>query len=165
MRAVSDTSPISSLAAIGRLPLLQSQFSEIWIPTAVLEELRAHPDRTALATIQAALREGWIKCASPAASRLFSVLSLHLHRGEAEAIALATELKAEVILIDEQEGRELATHAGLYVTGVLGVLLRAKRDGHIPALKPEIQSLRDSARFFVHPSLEAKILAAAGEVP
>jgi len=165
MRAVSDTSPISSLAAIGRLPLLQSQFSEVWIPTAVLQELSAHPDRAALAAIQAALREGWIRCTSPAASHLLSVLSLHLHRGEAEAIALAADLKAEVIIIDEQEGRELATHAGLYVTGVLGVLLRAKRNGHISAVKPEIQSLRDKARFFVHPSLEAKVLAAAGELP
>lgn len=165
MRAVSDTSPISSLAAIGRLSLLRSQFPEIWIPTAVREELGAHPDRAALTTIQGALGEGWIKCASVAASHLLSVLSLHLHRGEAEAIALAAELKAEVIIIDEQEGRELASQAGLYVTGVLGVLLRAKRDGHILALKPEIQSLRDKARFFVHPSLEAKVLAAAGEVP
>jgi len=165
MRAVSNTSPLSSLATIGRLSLLQSQFSEIWIPTAVLQELDAHPDPLALAAIQAAMGESWIRCASPASSHLFHVLSLHLHRGEAEAIALAADLKADAIIIDEQEGRELATHAGLYVTGVLGILLRAKRDSHIPALKPEIQSLRNKARFFIHPLLEAKVLAAAGEIP
>jgi hypothetical protein len=163
MRAVSNTSPLSNLAAIGRLPLLKSQFSEIWIPSFVREELSAHPDATALAAIQEALGEGWIKCASPAASRLLGVLSLHLHRGEAEAIALAADLDADVVIIDEQEGRELAAQAGLYVTGVLGILLRAKRDGHVPALKPEIESPRKKARFFIASFLEAKVLATAGE--
>jgi len=163
MRAVSNTSPLSNLATIGRLPLLRSQFSEIWIPTAVRQELDAHPDPAALSAIQTALRESWIRCACPAGSHLLSVLSAHLHRGEAEAIALAAELKADVVLIDEQEGRELATQAGLCVTGVLGILLRAKHNGQIPALQPEIQSLRSKARFFIHPSLEAQVLAAAGE--
>ena len=148
MRAVSDTSPLSNLAAIGRLPLLQSQFSEIWI-AAVRQELDAHLDAAVLRAIQAALRENWIRCASPAASPLLNVLSMHLHRGEAEAIALAADLKVDVIIIDEQEGRELAAHAGLYVTGLLGILLRAKRNGNIPGLEPEIQALRAKARFFI----------------
>jgi uncharacterized protein len=91
------------------------------------------------------------------------VLSLYLHRGEAEAIALAAELRAEAVISDEQEGRQLAAEAGLLVTGVLGILLRAKQSGHIPALKPEIQSLRSEAHFFIAPFLEAKVLAAAGE--
>ncbi|HXJ95855.1 MAG TPA: DUF3368 domain-containing protein [Terriglobia bacterium] len=68
-----------------------------------------------------------------------------------------------MVLIDEQEGRQLAAQAGLSVTGVLGILLRAKQSGHIPALRPEIQSLRHKARFFIAPLLEAKLLAAAGE--
>jgi predicted nucleic acid-binding protein len=46
---------------------------------------------------------------------------------------------------------------------VLGVLLRAKKNGSIPALKPEIQVLRSKARFFISPSLEAEVLAAARE--
>jgi predicted nucleic acid-binding protein len=61
MRAVSNTSPLSNLAAIGRLPLLKSQFSEIWILSFVCEELSAHPDPAAPAAIQEALGEGWIK--------------------------------------------------------------------------------------------------------
>jgi hypothetical protein len=58
--------------------------------------------------MQEALGEGWIKCASLAASRLLGVLSLHLHRGEAEAIALAADLDADPVIIDEQEAREVA---------------------------------------------------------
>ncbi len=90
------------------------------------------------------------------------MLSL-LHKGEAEAIALAVDLKADTVIIDEQEGRRLATQTGLTVTGVLGVLLRAKLAGQIPAVKPEIRALREYARFFVAPSLEAKVLSSAGE--
>ena len=57
-------------------------------------------------------------------SPLLRILLLQLHSGEAETIALATDLKADIVLIDEQEGRQLASKAGLAGTGVLGVLLR-----------------------------------------
>jgi predicted nucleic acid-binding protein len=163
MLAVSDTFTISALASIGRLSLLKSQFSNIWIPTAVSEELKLHPDAVARASIETAVREKWIQLASASTSRLLSILSLHLHLGEAEVIALATDIKADVVLIDEQEGREMAAHIGLSVIGVLGILLRAKLNGEIPALKPEIVALRANARFFIASSLEAKILSAAGE--
>ena len=97
---------------VGRLALLQSQFSEIWIHNSVQSELGAHPDPVARGAIQEALGEGWVRCASPVASPLLSLLSLHLHRGEAEAIALAVDLHADVVIIDEQEGREFAAQGG-----------------------------------------------------
>jgi predicted nucleic acid-binding protein len=81
MRAVSNTSLLLSLAAISRLSLLKSQFSEIWILSAVVQELEAHPDPVALAAIKSAIREAWIKAASVAASPLLNVLLLHLDRG------------------------------------------------------------------------------------
>ena len=142
MRAVSDTSPISNLASIGKLPLLKVQFSEIWIPPAVLTELNAHPNAAALRTIHEAVHDGWIKRQHAASTPLLAVLSAQLHLGEAEAIALASDLKADVVLIDEQEARQRAAEAGLSVIGVLGVLLRAKRTGLIPLLKPEITALK-----------------------
>jgi predicted nucleic acid-binding protein len=163
MPAVSNTSPISSLAAIGRLEFLKSQFSTLWIPDAVFEELTAHPDPIAQTAIQTALRDQWIQIGTPRDSGLLRLLLLQLHRGEAETIALATDLKAEIVLIDEQEGRQLASKTGLAVTGVLGVLLRAKRAGEIAAVKPEMDLLRSKAHFFVSPALEKKILTAAGE--
>jgi predicted nucleic acid-binding protein len=163
MLAVSNTSPLSNLSSIGRLGLLKSQFSALWIPDAVFVELTAHPDPIAFATIQAAIRDQWIRIGTPQDSRLLRLLLLQLHRGEAEAIALAADLHAEIVLIDEQEGRQLASKSGIAVTGVLGVLLRAKRAGEIAAVKPEIALLRHKAHFFVSPALEAKILSAAGE--
>ena len=163
MLAVSNTSPISNLASIGRLDLLKSQFPLLWIPDAVANELKAHPDANARNAIQRAIREQWIRVGTPQNSRLLKILQLQLHQGEAEAIAFGTDLKADIVLIDEQEGRQLASKTGLAVTGVLGVLLRAKRIGQIAAVKPEIDHLRSIAHFFVSSPLEAKILAAAGE--
>lgn len=163
MRAVSDTSPISALAYIERLSLLRSQFSEIWIPTAVSDELKLHPDLGAAESIQTAIREDWIQQASPSASHLLALLRVHLHRGEAEVIALATDIKADTVLMDEQEGRQFASQAGFAVTGVLGILLRAKLKGDIPSLKSDMQLLRSKARFFISLALEARMLTAAGE--
>jgi predicted nucleic acid-binding protein len=163
MLALSNTSPISNLASIGRIELLKSQFPELWIPDAVAEELAAHPDPFAQAAIQSAIRTQWIRIGAPKDSGLLRLLLLQLHRGEAEAIALAMDLHADFVLIDEQEGRQLASRTGLAVTGVLGILLRAKRAGKIPAIKPEMDLLRSVAHFFVSPALEKKILTAAGE--
>lgn len=126
-------------------------------------ELGNHPDPTALAAIQAAISDKWIRTAAPQNSTLMRVLLASLHSGEAEAIALACDLKADLVIIDEQEGRQFAIQAGLSVTGALGVLLRAKRAGHIPAIKPQVQALRDKARFFIAPALEARVLSSAGE--
>lgn len=163
MLAVSNTSPISNLASIGRSELLKSQFAAVWIPDAVFGELAAHPDSVAREMIQDAIRNEWIRVRSPEDSGLLRLLQLQLDRGEAEAIALATDLKADMVLIDEQERRQLASQAGLAVAGVLGILLRAKRMGEIASVKPEIGLLRAKARFFISFSLEAKVLAAAGE--
>jgi len=91
------------------------------------------------------------------------MLLLHLHAGEAEAIALAIDLQSDLVLIDEQQGRQYAAQAGLSVSGVLGVLLRAKASEAIQAVGPEMEKLRRKARFFIAPSLEARVLNAAGE--
>lgn len=117
----------------------------------------------ARAAIEAAIQEQWIRVAAPQESGLKLMLLRQVHRGEAEAIALVTDLKAEILFIDEMEGRSLAEQAGLSVSGTLGVLLRAKRSGQIGTVKAEIESPRSKTRFFLSASLEAKVLKAAGE--
>ena len=94
---------------------------------------------------------------------MISLLRVDLHQGEAEAIALALEMKTDRLLIDERDGRMAARQLGLPVTGVLGVLLRGKKTGRIPRVKPELDALRTKAHFFIAPELEAAILADAGE--
>ena len=163
MPTVSNTSPISNLACIGRLNLLLEQFSEVCIPDAVETELRNIPDIRVRKTIEEAKRVGWLKPRSATDANLISLLLVELHRGEAEAIALALEMKAERLLVDEKEGRTMARQLGLPPTGVLGVLLRAKKAKQIKAIKPEIEKLKSKARFFIAPALETAILQQAGE--
>ncbi len=163
MRTVSNTSPISNLAWIGRLDFLLDQFQEIWIPIAVETELQNVPDPAVRKAVDEAKRRGWLKSRPASDAALVSLLTLELHPGEAEAIALALEMKAEYLLIDEREGRALARQLGLPITGVLGVLLRAKKRRQIETVKPEIEALRRKARFFIAPALEAAVLAEAGE--
>lgn len=129
MLAVSNTSPISNLAYINRLDLLHSQFAELWMPPSVVAELQAHPNQAARYAIEVAIRDQWLRIGAPQDTPLRRMLTLHLHAGEAEAIALAADLQAGTVILDEQEGRALATQAGLFVTGTLGILLRAKQAG------------------------------------
>ena len=93
---------------------------------------------------------------------LISLLMVELHAGEAKAIALAPEMKADRLLLDERDRRAMARHFGLLTTGALGVLLRAKKT-RIKAIKPEIVALKSKAGFFIAPALEAAILIKAGE--
>jgi len=89
MPTVSNTSPISNLAIIGHLDLLRIRFSEVWIPQAVAEEMAANPNLFPLASIGAALSDGWIRTSASPNPVLLKILLPLLHRGEAEAIALA----------------------------------------------------------------------------
>ncbi len=163
MVAVSDTSPISNLSITGRLDLLRSQFSQVLIPEAVRTELERMPDPEAKASIENAFRDAWLLCRAVGNWQVAAALGNVLDKGEAEAIALATEIQAGVLLIDEKEGRSFARQAGLLVRGVLGVLIRAKTMGEIVSVRAEIDALRNRAGFFVASSLEACILRSVGE--
>ena len=157
MPTVSNTSPISNLAWIGCLNLLHEQFSDVWIPQAVETELGNIPDVTVVKTLGEAKDAGWIKTRPVTNVNLVTLLMGELHQGEAEAIAL------DRLLIDEREGRAMARQLGLPLTGVLGVLLRAKKMKRLTAIKPEIEKLKTKARFFIAPALETSVLEKAGE--
>ena len=87
---------------------------------------------------------------------------LDLDKGEAEAIVLATESEADLILLDESPGRIHAKHAVLKVTGTIGILVKAKKQGLISELKPLILELKDKGVWFSE-SLIERILELANE--
>ena len=86
-----------------------------------------------------------------------------LHAGEAEALALAAETGADLILLDDGDARGRAIEAGFRITGILGVLLNAKKMGQISSFREELSRLRTEARFFVSRKLESELTRAAGE--
>jgi hypothetical protein len=159
MPVVSNTSPILNLAIVDQLVLLRRQFGEVLIPNAVLDELKVGEERPGSQTIREAISSGWIQIQEVSNKPLAQLLKQTLDRGEAEAIALAVELKADWTLLDEREGRKVAKSLGLNVTGILGILLRAKHIGELESLEPVINNLINQAGFRIAPELLAKILA------
>jgi predicted nucleic acid-binding protein len=161
MLAVSNTSPISNLAILGRLDLLQHRYGKVFIPPTVDRELArlSHADgKTRIAKAQAA---GWLEINFTATDPLR--LPIALDDGETAAIALALKLKADVLLMDEKRGRMAARHVGLAVAGILGELLHARMTGSLPSLKPELLRLRMEAKFFIDAEIERFILSQVGE--
>jgi predicted nucleic acid-binding protein len=158
---VSDTSPILNLARIGRLDFLRLLYQQVLIPAAVHDELlaamRPLPTPIDFASLP------WLMVARPSDRRHVERLSEDLDLGEAEAIVLAIERHAHLLLVDERRGRRTAIEAGLAVTGLLGVVAHAKRAGLIDAAKPVIDDLIGSARFWISPALYREVLDQLGE--
>lgn len=147
MTVVSNTSPLTNLAAVGHFALLQQLYEHLHIPEAVARELSAVPPE----------RSGYVAVAEtpwllvrPVRNRAFvRYLRLELGPGESEAIALGRELKSDLLLIDERKGSEPAIRSGLRVTGLLGVLLQAKQRDLIVAVRPILDELIQDTGFWV----------------
>lgn len=161
MTIVSNTSPISNLAKIGQLDLMQQLYGVILIPIAVYKELMdERAGETVITTVQSA---SWLEIRSVENQQLVSRLRDRINVGEAEAIALAVEVEATRLLIDERLGRLAATDLGLKITGVMGILLLAKRQNLITAVKPVMNNLTAQANFRISTQLYADVLNAADE--
>jgi predicted nucleic acid-binding protein len=119
---VSDTSPLAYLVAIQIVDCLPILYGQVYVPPAVAAELQ-HPSCPA-ANWMTKLPD-WLKIMSPRCQ----LAELELDPGEREAIALALELDAEHLLIDERKGREAAKAVGLHVAGTLAVILDAANEG------------------------------------
>jgi uncharacterized protein len=153
---VSDTSPVLNLARIGRLQLLPSLYRQVLIPPAVYQELTA--SRRGQAAAIDLVAEPWLIVASPTDQTRVRELRESLDPGEAEAIVLAIERRAGLLLMDEKRGRQTAAAAGLAVIGLPGVVTKAKLTGLIDLGKPVLDELIQTARFWIGPGLYAEVL-------
>lgn len=155
MIVVSDSSPIIAFAAAGQLHLLHALFGDVYVPAAVRGEI-AEASRPGYEQIAAA---DWIK--TVAVPDL--ALRTELDEGESEAIVLVADLRADLLLIDERRGRDMAVHMGFRVTGVLSVLRRAKEQGLLPEIGPVLDDMIRLVQFRISRALYASFLRDVGE--
>ena len=161
MIVVSDTSPIINLAAVGQLQLLRQLYGRIIIPPAVHREIvivgAGQPGAVQVKSFD------WIETRPVSDLALAASLQLKVDEGEAQAIALAAALNADLLLLDERKGRVAASRLGLRFVGLLGVLVEAKHQGLVSAIKPILDDLIEKAGFWVGQELYDRVLQSTRE--
>ncbi len=162
MKVVSNTSPLINLAWIGQLGILRELYGTIHIPEAVWHEIVVQGDGQPGA--EEISNANWINTCAVDNKLLALALHQELDAGEAEAIALAIEQKAGLLLMDERLGRETARYFGLNYTGVIGLLIEAKQKGLIGSIRAYLDRLRTIAGFHISRSLYLKVLQDQGEL-
>ena len=162
MILVLDASALITLARIGRLNLLRDLAENIYIPEAVYDEVvRSGRGRAGSSEVAHAQ---WISYHQVRDRDAVAGLRAQVGQGEAEAIALARELRADAVVLDDATARQLAETAGQKVLGLLGLLLNAKERGVVASLKPIVDDMV-AAGFFIDEALYRSILRQAGEQP
>lgn len=159
MIVVSDTTPLRHLIAIGKVDLLRKAYGSVVVPEAVWAELQAEstpfPVKAWLQSAPAWLQVRRARQPLPDTASLDSLAQLDA--GEREAIRLAVELKADLLLMDEAQGRSLALGLGLPVTGTLGLLERADVLGVLADLPATLADLEASG-FYLSVRLRDAVL-------
>jgi len=134
---VADASTLIGLSRIEQLDLLRDLYSEVIVPQSVYDEVVSE-SKYGSEKIKTAK---YLKVEKITDRKMVNLFLGYLGRGEAEALTLSKEKKADLILIDEKKARKAARRAGFEVVGVLGLLLAAKNKALIPAVKPFIEEL------------------------
>lgn len=142
---ISNTSPLLYLYQVGQLDLLHKLYGWVVVPRAVLEELRVGAERGFATPDIDQIR--WLEVREPVDRTLLPMV-IDLGPGEAEAIALALESPKHLLILDDALGRRIAHLRALTYTGTLGVLVRAKQEGHLVAVRPVLQALQDRTTMY-----------------
>ncbi|MGB1243625.1 MAG: DUF3368 domain-containing protein [Chitinophagales bacterium] len=141
---IADASCLIALTNIDELEVLQKVYEEITITPEVKEEYGdSLPD--------------WIVIEEVLEKEKIALLELQLDKGESSAIALALEKENSLLLIDERKGRAIAKRMGVAITGILGVIIKAKEIGVVEKVKPFIEKL-ESVEFRISERLKSQIL-------
>jgi predicted nucleic acid-binding protein len=158
----SNTGPLIALAKADQLALLQTLYKDAQIPSAVHRELMAksgiEAERLDLA-LASFVRVVPMPPLPPEVDRL----TRGLGPGEQQALALAYATGG-LLLIDDRAGRSAARRLGVNVTGVVGVLIRAKQEGHIPMIRPILEVIRNHG-YWLSDSVVETAVKLAGESP
>ena len=145
---VTNSTCLISLERIGRLDLLPQVFATVTAPPAVQAEFGVAVEWLIVKPVQNAA--------------VVATLKIQIDDGEAYAIALAMELGNVILILDDKKARRIARQLGFKVMGTIGVLMRAKRRGVIPAIEPLLTAL-ENVDFHMTPALREEALRLCGE--
>lgn len=140
-KVIVNTTPLIALCHVGHLDILKKLYGEISIPSAVYLELSEKEKSICKKEVDASL--DWIHVEKIENQMAKSMFKTQLHDGEVEVMILAKEKNADIVIIDDANAKKHAKYLKLSVTGTLGVLIKAKRQGYIRELKPVIQEMID----------------------
>ena len=157
---VADADSLIFLAKLGRLNLLSAVGGDIYIPSAVMAEIRAKGDE-ACAQVELA-GKSWLRIREVENRETVVLLLADLDPGESEVITLAKEIHADYVILDDLDARRFARRVGLSVIGTVGILLSARLRGEIPSLRDEIGRLQAYA-FRISQTFVEEVLKEAGE--
>lgn len=153
MIIVSDTTALTTLMKVGLESVLERLFGRVVIPERVVRELRQYHSEI----------PDWCEVRKVDAHPLLPLVALTIDAGEAEAICLALELKADAILLDDRKGKREAESRGLACLALPAILLEAKRQGLIPSLKAALGLLAERGNYRLKARAMEALLRAAGE--
>ena len=156
---IANTSPLFYLHRLGLLELLKKLYGHITVPEAVKKELKEGQAQGE--DIPQLENYTWLEIRS-VSMPMYLQLIADLGPGESEVLALATNHPSALVILDDTLSRRIAEMQGFRLTGIAGVLLRAKQKGLVPALKPVIERLLD-LDFRLKPDLVKAILELGGE--
>ena len=153
MIVVSDTTAVTTLLKSGEERLLKQLFNEVFVPQAVWDELWAfHAQLPRFVSLRPVPQP---------TQRLEGTETLG--RGEAEAIKLAKELNADLLLTDDRKARAAAAALGVNSVGLLGLAIQARKCGHIQSVRAMIDALETKGSLYLSDDVKAEALKLAGE--
>jgi uncharacterized protein len=162
MTIVSDTSSLGSLALIDYLWLLEAIYGTVMISEVVARELTMAKN----ARIQAVLSAEWVQVQVPGEGAIATIQQQgqQLDLGDTHTLALALQINADEVLINERRGRQVAEDLGLSVIGIVGIVLVAKQRALIPSVRRVMDTLVELAGFRINHQLYQKILKFVDEI-
>lgn len=160
-KVIVNSTPLIILYKIGYLDILQKLYQDVFVPTAVYQEVTAIKDSACIQIMDASK---WIHVMPIQDNAEKKMYKAKLHAGEVEVMILAQEQKAGLVIIDDNAAKKTAKYLGLAVTGTLGILLRAKQLGFLDAISPLLSEMKQHG-FYIDSKLESLILEQAGELP
>jgi predicted nucleic acid-binding protein len=158
---VCDASTLIALARIGQFETLERTGAQVVIPRAVYKEVVVQGEGKPGATEVSAA--AWIETREVTDHSIVARFRIVLDAGESGAIALAQEVDAALIILDDEEARDAALSEGLSVVGLPAFLVRAKAWGIVREVRPLLDALKHQG-FFISDELYQHVLRLAGEL-